>query len=97
MESLGLRPAMAEQARAAAAIVKDFIIVICLLVVELLLFLFIITKPRLFNEPISEDMDLKELFQLYSIGTIPDINDITIKKTADQIITSPTNPRYPLI
>ncbi len=50
-------------------------------------YLFIITKPRLFNEPISEDMDLSELFQLYSIGSItPNINDIAIKKTADMLL-----------
>lgn len=50
-------------------------------------YLFIITKPRLFNEPISEDMDLRELFQMYSIGlTNPDINDISIKKTADMLL-----------
>ena len=55
-------------------------------------YLFIITKPRLFNEPISEDMDLKELFQLYSIGSItPDINDIAIKKTADMLLRKYNN------
>lgn len=54
-------------------------------------YLFIITKPRLFNEPISEDMDLKELFQLYSIGTTPDINDIVIKKTADMLLRKYNN------
>ena len=54
-------------------------------------YLFIITKPRLFNEPISEDMDLKELFQLYSIGTAPDINDIAIRKTADMLLRKYNN------
>lgn len=50
-------------------------------------YLFIMTKPRLFNEPISEDMDLRELFQLYSIGSMtPNINDIAIKKTADMLL-----------
>lgn len=55
-------------------------------------YLFIITKPRLFNEPISEDMDLSELFQLYSIGsTSIDINDIVINKTADMLLRKYNN------
>lgn len=55
-------------------------------------YLFIITKPRLFNEPISEDMDLSELFQLYSIGSNSiDINDIVINKTADMLLRKYNN------
>ena len=55
-------------------------------------YLFIITKPRLFDEPISEDMDLSELFQLYSIGSNSiDINDIGIHKTADMLLRKYNN------
>lgn len=55
-------------------------------------YLFIMTKPRLFNEPISEDMDLSELFQLYFIGSNkPDINDIVINKTADMLLRKYNN------
>lgn len=54
-------------------------------------YLFIITKPRLFNEPISEDMDLSDLFDLYGINwdktdKQPDINDIVIKRTGDMLL-----------
>jgi hypothetical protein len=59
-------------------------------------YLFIITKPRLFNEPISEDMDLSELFELYAFNwknsqQEPDINDISIKKTADMLLRKYNN------
>ena len=55
-------------------------------------YLFIITKPRLFNEPISDDMNLSELFQLYSIGSNSiDINDIGIHKTADMLLRKYNN------
>ena len=54
-------------------------------------YLIIVTKPRLFNEPISEDMDLSELFELYGINwekvsQKPDINDILINSTADMLL-----------
>jgi hypothetical protein len=54
-------------------------------------YLIIVTKPSLFNEPISEDMDLRELFEIYGLNWEksehnPDINDITIKKTADMLL-----------
>lgn len=54
-------------------------------------YLFVITKPRLFNEAISEDMNLSELFGLYAlhwnrIEQEPDINDINITKNADMVL-----------
>lgn len=59
-------------------------------------YLFIITKPRLFNEPISEDMNLSELFEIYGLNwekssKKANLNDININKVADMILRKYTN------
>ena len=61
-------------------------------------YFFIITKPALFNEPISEDMDLSNLFEIYGLNwekssKNPDLNDINIKKVADNLLRKYTDSK----